>query len=1455
MKRKTIKAIAALALTLAVLLSLPAVSFASAAEEPAEGVVFLAPANAPDSAVDVTDAGTLQLWQRLGGRRQQFRVQKQGEDYCFLDAMTGLAVEVPDGAPGPGVQLRLAEYTGADNQLWTLEAASGNTWFIRSKLDPNYVMDNYYATSDNGARIAVDKYNGGSNQRFRLFDGQERAHTADPLSYGEDEAFLIVPTHAAGTAVDVSVTGGYLQLFNSNRNTNQAWYIRPYGNYYYIQSVATGQAATVTRPESLSQSPVYQKPLSYSDAQLWQLEPAGDGSYYFRSKLHSSYVLEAPALGGHGTHLTVGGFNGWPHQRFRLMHLSTVEPVGEWGASRVDCSGSDWSMWDGSADNRWYYANRNASVFTISTASELAGLSQLVRDGVESFFGKTVLLGRDINLCGVEWRRIGLPDRPFQGNFNGQGHAIVGLSITTKSSTDGFFGLVYRGSVGNFAIKGSVSGDMYVGGVVGTLDSGHIYNVYSEVTMTKAADDDQGGVCGKLERGGMIDHCTQNARINSGDQDPYRGGICGYAKGTIRYCVNKASVDCNWDCLGGIAGICDGGRIEYCLNEGQVSGGGDTQYAGGVCGRAASGARIFCCINRGTVFSSDDDDIGGVCGECSDSYIHACVNTGRVYGDDRIGGIVGKGGCTYCFNMGYVSGDDDVGAIGGEGGRFDWSLALSWTAGRIHGDGDDNGGGWVSADDTIGGKACYELNRRGQTMDFSGQYNFYKDVFRQNIGGDEYPTFAGQKVTKSGDEYRNDYYAVTVEYPASYGAVYGAGLYPSGAVTLKAQPADGCEFDHYEVRDTYVGLNYMTGRLASYPFTSVKTYTTPELTLTRGIMGSYAVKAVFRAYDEIPEDLRQRVKVEVECVDDVDGWNADTVPVYLLDSAGEKHLWEVPKNDLDGEGKKVTHTFDLGTASPVAVEAWPDFGGGFTFHDLGLKVRMWVNDSGTAIESGRVMISSYPFVSSKYNGDYMHITFDDAGNSSVGLLREDGSLDVKGTYTTCSSAWEAAGKLGKDAVIRLDSAWLTTGRLCLERGEITLDLNGYPLIRAMKKTQDDGEVLEIDAGATLHIIDSNPGRKSCSAFYGGSVQGGRSDNGAGLIHVWGNLDMRGGTLYNGGTTEQGGAIVCKGSGAVTLDGTLISDCWANKATFSENNGGAVAVLDSGSVTMKNCTVRNCHAGDAGGAFYLKGDGVKLTLENTDILSCKATENEGGAIYQTGGTLRFLGGSVQNCRSEDDSGGALYQKSGKGRGLLCQNVSFKYNEAKKKGGAVYADSEDVNWFIGCTFENNKCGDDGGAICLAEKDHLYLENCTVTANAAGDQGGGITVGSGATVDVFGKVVVKNNDGNDTYNNLVLGENALLYDQGLEPGSEIRLRSVKSGEARLSDEEARYRINAQHRQYLIGDGVDLDLRDTEEVRSGLTASGFTGGAAAIVIGAVLFLAALAAGAVLLRRKRRGE
>ena len=390
--------------------------------------------------------------------------------------------------------------------------------------------------------------------------------------------------------------------------------------------------------------------------------------------------------------------------------------------------------------------------------------------------------------------------------------------------------------------------------------------------------------------GGCVEHCTQNARINSGDKDPDSGGI---------------------------AGECAGGIIEYCGNYGQISGG-DTQWAGGIAGKVKENGLIFGCYNEGYIYSSGDDYVGGICGDHDDSRIYCCINAGTVSGRNHVGGITGDSNCKYCLNIGAVSGNSKFGSITGDTSqRLDWCRALKILSTPLNGTGGDNGAEWVTAEELISGKVCYALNNGGSTLSHISGYcdsgGALGAVFYQNIGADCIPGFSGAGVSLRSGAYENREFNVDVSYQKGFGTVTGGGVYESGTVVLRAIPDDGCEFDHFEVTVSAVVSKKRFGDSENQIF-AVLTYNCPEeettvckepeLTLTDSIDRSYSVRAVFKVYDETPEDLRQRVRLQLRCSDGCSGWNNDTIPVYLLDSAGEKHLWEIDRRRLDDTGEK-----------------------------------------------------------------------------------------------------------------------------------------------------------------------------------------------------------------------------------------------------------------------------------------------------------------------------------------------------------------------------------------------------------------------------------------------------------------------------------------------------------------------------------------------------------------------
>ncbi len=151
-------------------------------------------------------------------------------------------------------------------------------------------------------------------------------------------------------------------------------------------------------------------------------------------------------------------------------------------------------VWDGTIDTSWY--NDYATEFTIYTAEQLAGLAQLVNSG-NTFSGKTIYLGADIDLAGIEWTPIGrgiLGDSyspndtsyTFWGDFNGNYHKIFNLTILRNNTTyTGLFGTVVNSSVSNLGIENaeisvSVSGNnrSKVGALAGAISNSDISNCY-----------------------------------------------------------------------------------------------------------------------------------------------------------------------------------------------------------------------------------------------------------------------------------------------------------------------------------------------------------------------------------------------------------------------------------------------------------------------------------------------------------------------------------------------------------------------------------------------------------------------------------------------------------------------------------------------------------------------------------------------------------------------------------------------------------------------------------------------------------------------------------------------------------------------------------------------------------------------------------------------------------------
>ena len=131
------------------------------------------------SAASYADGANAQIWDCVNGNAQMYAFVfagfEDGQPYWVIrNNATG---KVLDAAIGTGIDggnnganIQQWAYHGGDNQKWTLQMAGDGYFYIRSKLDPNLVLDLLYGSTDNGTNLQLCNYYGSENQQWYLWD-------------------------------------------------------------------------------------------------------------------------------------------------------------------------------------------------------------------------------------------------------------------------------------------------------------------------------------------------------------------------------------------------------------------------------------------------------------------------------------------------------------------------------------------------------------------------------------------------------------------------------------------------------------------------------------------------------------------------------------------------------------------------------------------------------------------------------------------------------------------------------------------------------------------------------------------------------------------------------------------------------------------------------------------------------------------------------------------------------------------------------------------------------------------------------------------------------------------------------------------------------------------------------------------------------------------------------------
>ena len=201
--------------------------------------------------------------------------------------------------------------------------------------------------------------------------------------------------------------------------------------------------------------------------------------------------------------------------------------------------------------------------YTVYNADGLMNIAELVNGGKTDI---NITLDKNIDLTGKAWTPIGTDyDNSYKGTFDGGGHTITGLTFTTNDEFAGLFGWlnragtvknvvmegvqitsnqIYGGSIGgvvgsgwgtieNCSVSGSVSGTVYVGGVVGVQIGGSITGCSSSATVKGTVD--VGGVAGQTNSSATLTACYATGNVII-EIDPVKniagGGLVGMNAGS-----------------------------------------------------------------------------------------------------------------------------------------------------------------------------------------------------------------------------------------------------------------------------------------------------------------------------------------------------------------------------------------------------------------------------------------------------------------------------------------------------------------------------------------------------------------------------------------------------------------------------------------------------------------------------------------------------------------------------------------------------------------------------------------------------------------------------------------------------------------------------------------------------------------------------------------------------------
>ena len=441
------------------------------------------------------------------------------EEYPIVIHATGLSVEATPSSRasvdgdwqgvnsvalkiGDAVKEYIVATTNADGyKSATLTSNDPYYWISRNPITVSawWPMDNTDITQMPVVKVAEDQSNLADFQNSDFISAENRKveFNNPTLEFNHRTARVAIELKP-GTGF-TSVAGATVSLVSLSADNGNPTAIKTYnasGNTY----------EALTAPQTVAAGKPFVK------------VELGGGTFYFRPQ--NNVVLEAGSRYKYTVKVNATGL--------------TLEgcTIGSW----ADGGGES-----GEAEDLGYIYDSNTNTYTVYNADGLMNIAELVNGGKSDI---NITLDKNIDLTGKGWTPIGTSfDNSYKGTFDGGGHTITGLTFTTNDEYAGLFGWlnragtvknvvmegvqitsnqIYGGSIGgvvgyswgtieNCSVSGSVSGTVYVGGVVGAQIGGSITGCSSSATVKGTVD--VGGVAGQTNSSATLTACYATGNV------------------------------------------------------------------------------------------------------------------------------------------------------------------------------------------------------------------------------------------------------------------------------------------------------------------------------------------------------------------------------------------------------------------------------------------------------------------------------------------------------------------------------------------------------------------------------------------------------------------------------------------------------------------------------------------------------------------------------------------------------------------------------------------------------------------------------------------------------------------------------------------------------------------------------------------------------------------------------